>query len=468
MISLAYILPKNLEAILNPLKEHGFEIVPWDQKNTCSALLVAAGITLPSNPTCPVIGILQKGEAPAQGWDDFFVSEEPVERVAERLRLRIRGFAKHETTVKQREEFLGVCAHDLRSPLGLIQTSLSLAMSGGKLTEMQTELITRARRQAGQAITLVNDLLDVMALEQGLKPQYQVMDLNQVLEEFYRDYRVQAEQKKINFHYKNEVPEWKILADADRIRQLLQNLFANALKFTEAGKNIYLSVSSFQGRRQADPPYPMVIVSLKDEGKGIPSTETQKIFDRFTQLKQGGRAEGRGLGLSVAKQISNLHDGNIWVQSEEGVGSTFKVLFPHVLSSGGKSTARQVLIAEPNAPKREHFFSSLEKWGYEVVYARDGIEALTLSHYLQPSLIVLTPQLSKLPESEVVNILKNEVATSAIPVLFAADTEELTQFKGQVSLFDETLRLPFTEEGFQSTLKSLKGRSPALALKKAA
>jgi len=479
MTSIAYLLSAAQLKKLETLASHGFELVPWQNEGVYGAILLSVGSPYPVAAKCPVLCVVDAGQSPNPQHDDFFSVDEPIERIAARLQLRITEYqarqalqisiAKTETTVKQREEFLSVCAHDLRSPLALIQTSLSLAMSAGKLSEMQTELITRSRRQASQAIKLVNDLLDVMSLEQGLKPVYQVMDLNAVLEEFYKDYKTQAEQKKVKFHYDNQVPQWKILADADRIRQLLQNLFANALKFTEEGKNIYLSVAPFKGRRTADPIYPMVVVSLKDEGKGIPASETQKIFDRFTQLKGGSRSEGRGLGLSVAKQISNLHDGNVWVQSEEGVGSTFFVLFPHVLSEGTTSIApKRILVAEPNAQKRDLFYAQLEKFGYEVLYARDGIEALTLSHFTTPSLIILTPQLAKLTESEAVNILKSEAATRGIPVLFAADSEELAQYKDQVELFDESLQLPFTEEGFKSTIASLLDRTPKLAVKKAA
>lgn len=71
----------------------------------------------------------------------------------------------------------------------------------------------------------------------------------------------------------------------------------------------------------------MLVVSIRDEGRGIPQKELQKIFDRFTQIKEQSRSDGRGLGLTVAKQISTLHDGNIWVESEEGKGSTFLYYF---------------------------------------------------------------------------------------------------------------------------------------------
>ncbi|MFM8313384.1 MAG: sensor histidine kinase, partial [Deltaproteobacteria bacterium] len=327
----------------------------------------------------------------ALGFDDLVITSESVVPVLERIKLHQHHIqnllkmekliqeqnaknAKTETILGQREEFLSVCAHDLRSPLGLIQSSLSLVLnsSEGNLTEIQKELIHRAKRQSGDAINLVNDLLDVMSFEQGLKPQYQLFSLDSLLRPFHQDYQFQALQKGIHFHYSNSLIDWRVLADSDRIKQLMQNLVVNAMKFTEKGKNIFLNVSQFQGRRKSDPPYPMLVVSIKDEGRGIPQKELQKIFDRFTQIKEHSRSEGRGLGLTVAKQISTLHDGNIWVESEEGQGSTFFVLFPHVISrtmssdfGGRPHELRKILVIESSEKRRENTFEILKRWGYE-------------------------------------------------------------------------------------------------------
>ena len=314
--------------------------------------------------------------------DDIFPLDENPYLLLARVQFRRRDVelraafesrtAKSDTTLKQREEFLSVCAHDLRSPLGLIQSSMSMLLTAegsSALSPFHRELLGRAKRQAGIAITLVNDLLDVMSYEQGLKPQYHLIKLHELLEEFYKDYSFQAGQKEVRFHYENPVSDWRILADSDRVRQLLQNLFTNALKFTDKGKNIYLKVAPFQGRRKTDPIYPMMIISLKDEGKGIPQSEIEKIFDRFSQIKDASRSEGRGLGLTVAKQISNSHDGNIWVQSEEGKGSTFFYLFPDVVSHPKEEPIRQkkrALIAEAAADRRETYYRQLEQWGYEL------------------------------------------------------------------------------------------------------
>lgn len=372
--------------------------------------------------------------------------------------------AKTETIMKQREEFLSVCAHDLRSPLGLIQANLSLLMSNSKsgLNEFQNELVTRAKRQAGQAITLVNDLLDVMSYEQGLKPQYEMLNIHGFLKEFHADYSAQAEQKGISVQYTNPVKDWRVLADADRIRQLLQNLFVNAVKFTDKNKKIYINVTPFTGRRKHDPPYPMIIVSVKDEGRGIPEKELQKIFDRFTQIKDASRHEGRGLGLTVAKQISTLHDGNIWVQSVEGKGSTFFVLFPHVISrtipqaKSAPNTKKKVVVTEVNVEKREGYFELMGRWGYEPIFAKNGVEAITLTFHHSPELVILQTGLNKMDETQVANILKLDPLTATIPVLLAveANPNPLEPQQGFDALaYDAVITLPFTQESFMEAVE---------------
>lgn len=347
---------------------------------------------------------------------------------AEKQRKRNIEQSKTELAIKQREEFLSVCAHDLRSPLGLIQSSLGMLLKQyqGKLDTFQTEIVTRAQRQATQSLSLVHDLLDVMALEQGLRPQYQVVHLHQLLSEFHKDMKFQAEQKGVIFQYENPVQSWRVLIDPERIRQMLQNLLSNAIKFTETGKNIYLRVSPFQGRRKTDPPYPMLIVSLRDEGKGIAQPDLQKIFDRFTQLKTQQRADGRGLGLSVAKQISNLHDGNIWVESEEGKGTTFFALLPHVINQWEipvptGTEKRKVLIVEPAVEKRARYHDAFRAWNAEVLFAADGVEALTMLFHVSPRIVILRPHLDKLGEKEIASVLKTNKTTSNLPVFLATD-----------------------------------------------
>lgn len=370
--------------------------------------------------------------------------------------------AKAETALKQREEFLSVCAHDLRSPLGLIQSSLSMLLAGEApkptLAKLQTELITRAKRQAGQALALVHDLLDVMTFEQGFRPRYQLFSLHRFLNEFCADYRFQAEQQGVHLHYENPISEWRVVADADRLRQLLQNLMVNALKFTGRDKNIYLRVSPFQGRRKADPPHPMLLISLTDEGKGIPQKEKERIFDRFSQMRDQSRPEGRGLGLAVAKQISNLHDGNIWVESEEGKGSTFFVLIPHAVGMSKPlklpNAKRKFLVVEPDVEKREDRFGKLTTSG-EVLYAKDAIEAITLYHHHRPDVVLVRAGLGRMSEAELSVTLKSDPAASSTPFVMAVLPQERGLAKLDDVLSDALIELPATSDVLATILSSI-------------
>ena len=475
--------PKVLAALLPPTTS-AILLYGVDPSRFAEILVAARTLAAPLS-SLPLIALYTSTDLPGilaaqTSVDDVFPSDGRAKDLVARLTLARRQVqsradwekaqaaerAKAETTLKQREEFLSVCAHDMRSPLGIIQASIGMILKqqGDRLTPVQTELLTRSKRQAAHAISLVHDLLDVMALEQGLKPKYEVIKLHDLLSDFHKDHRFQAEQKGIQFHYENPISDWRFLGDSDRVRQLFQNLVTNAIKFSEAGKNIYLKVTPFQGRRRTDPPYPMMVISLRDEGRGIPQDEMQKIFDRFTQIKTTQRSDGRGLGLTVAKQISNLHDGNIWVESEEGKGSTFFVLFPHVINRwtlplANPATPTKILIAEPSYKRRDEYFNSLQKWGYTVVFAKDGIEALTMLYHVAPRILVLTPRLEKLEEDEVANIVKSNESTMGLPVLLAT---EKTDGEGTAP-FDALLEVPFNRQSFENTVQSIGSRAKKAA-----
>ncbi len=409
--------------------------ITLETTNRLQAVCLAAGC---ADGKSPVLS-----EFAALAVEDLFLFTENPDCFAQRIVVRVRfcaerdesrqslrdaqmRSARNETVVKQREEFLGVAAHDLRSPLGLIQASLGMVIDqaakdkSSVLSPVHLELLTRAKRQSVNAIHLVNDLLDVMSFEQGLKPDYRILNLHECLSVFWSDYRSQAEQKNVQFHYQNAIQDWRVLADSDRLNQLLQNLFVNALKFTAAGKNIYLTVEPFVGRRKSDPPYPMVVVSMKDEGKGIPPRELQRIFDRFAQIRDSSRADGRGLGLTVAKQISTLHDGNIWVQSVEGQGSVFHVLLPHVISRVNavqSNSGSRLLVIEPNPDKREAQGKVFQEWGLQVHFVKDGVSCIAMAFHEPPAAILFGSELGLINEPEMVNMLKGEPATSSVPLL---------------------------------------------------
>ncbi len=374
-----------------------------------------------------------------------------IENFESALKEREKKVAQNEIILKQREEFLGICSHDLRAPLGLIQTGLSMILNEESrqqtIKPLYLELLNRAKRQASIAMNLVNDLLDVVSYENGLKPQYEIVELDNFLTELVRDFSLEASKKSIGLHYSNQASYLNILADPVRLRQLLQNLINNAIKFTKNGKNIYLNVESFKGRRKTDPPHPMVIISVKDEGQGIPPRELQKIFDKFSQIKEYSRNEGRGLGLTVAKQISSLHDGNVWVRSVEGEGSTFFVLFPHVIGVKRPTQNTQknirIIIVENSPDKRLLYFENLKKLGVEIIYVNDGPSAVARTYYEMPDALILGDNLTKMTIEEIYNIIKSNNEMAHVKVALAS-----TENYSGTSL-DYVFKLPINEDDFR-------------------
>lgn len=202
----------------------------------------------------------------------------------------------------------------------------------------------------------------------------------------------------------------------------------------------------------------MIVISLKDEGKGIPQSELQKIFDRFVQVKEHSREGGRGLGLTVAKQISTLHDGNIWVESEEGKGSTFFVLFPHAISRSNcppkVSEPRRLLVAEPSLEKRAEIFGRLTEWGYQVDFAADGVETVTLLFHHWPDALILTPELPKLGAAEVAGLVKAHSESSSIPILLATARNGLQTKRFETILADAVIPTPFSQAEWNQAIRS--------------
>jgi signal transduction histidine kinase len=223
-----------------------------------------------------------------------------------------------------KNEFLGMAAHDLRSPIGNIQnlTELLLDRDGGMGQEECTEVVTLIRNQSQGMLTLLNDLLDIATIESGkidLQPSPVAMQL--YLREIEHYHRLLAERKKI--HLVSEVPDNipMMLFDKERIQQVLNNLLSNAIKFSPMHTVVRLRVQ----------PTPAGIeFSVSDQGHGIRPEEQSKLFGAFqrTSTKPTAGEHSTGLGLSICKKIVELHGGSIGVESVLGRGSRFFFVLP--------------------------------------------------------------------------------------------------------------------------------------------
>jgi len=220
-------------------------------------------------------------------------------------------------------KFLGIAAHDLRNHIVSIRgfSEMLLKDSGDPLSEEQGDFLTLIHDVSEDMLALLNDLLDISMIESGkITLQLTAGTLKELVEERVRIYSVVGHKKNITLHQElADLPE--SLFDANRISQIIDNLISNAIKFSSPDTNIYISLSQEEK---------MARVSVRDEGPGIAPADQKKIFGEFQKLSARPTAgeKSTGLGLSIAKKAVEAHGGNITVESQVNIGSTFSFSIP--------------------------------------------------------------------------------------------------------------------------------------------
>jgi signal transduction histidine kinase/CheY-like chemotaxis protein len=244
---------------------------------------------------------------------------------ARELEAILKSNLQAEAMEKLKADFTAMTIHDLRSPLISVISVAAMMEDGllGPITEEQKKWLGKVQGSARNLVDLVSDFLDLSKLEAGrLDLTKEEMDLGLLLQNSLENYSPLAREKKINLrnHFVSSLP--KIYADPRRLEQVLSNLLSNALKFTSEGGAIEVGAGPENSAG--------VRIWVKDNGVGIPPDEIGQIFEKYRQAMSGKISEqkGTGLGLVICKMIVESHGGRIWVESNEGQGSTFFFSLP--------------------------------------------------------------------------------------------------------------------------------------------
>lgn len=220
-------------------------------------------------------------------------------------------------------QFLSVVSHELRTPITPMKSQIQMILAGyfGGVTEKQKSSLEMILRNTLRLDRLIGDVLDISKLEAGvMKFSMGAANLNELVKNAIETMKQKADDKKIKIYLKETmVPD--IIMDTDRITQVVINLVNNAIKFTSPGGSINVEISCMDGN---------AYFQIKDTGIGITKADMLKLFRPFVQADSNGtrKSEGTGLGLAICKGIINSHGGNIWVESEQGKGSTFQFKLP--------------------------------------------------------------------------------------------------------------------------------------------
>lgn len=250
---------------------------------------------------------------------------------------------KLERLERLKSEFISIVSHELRTPLTSIKNSLDILMSGrcGEITPATEKFLNMAMRNVQRLSGIINDLLDLSKIEAGkMDFHFAPTDINTVISYVKSALSEVAKSKglKLITNEADNLPE--ILADSQRLEQVLTNLVSNAIKFTPDGKSITISSRVVKaGDIKINENFKDIIknltgdyveVSVEDEGIGIESKNLLHAFDKFAQIENSlsRKAGGTGLGLPIAKQLLDAHKGAIWCDSELNKGSKFYFVIP--------------------------------------------------------------------------------------------------------------------------------------------
>ncbi len=229
--------------------------------------------------------------------------------------------AKQADLVKS--QFLASMSHELRTPLNAILNFTEFVTMGmmGTINERQKDALDKSLESGRHLLALINDVLDITKIESGMLRMFveTAIDLTETLEAVQTTARTLLKGKSVEFSAHIETPLPLITGDKRRLRQVLLNLVSNACKFTEEGE-ITLSVTN-EGSS--------LLFSVRDSGPGIKHEDFDRIFEPFQQTETGIKhTGGTGLGLAISKRLIEAHDGELWVESEVGRGSTFSFRIP--------------------------------------------------------------------------------------------------------------------------------------------
>jgi len=349
--------------------------------------------------------------------------------------------------------FLSNMSHELRTPLNSI-----IALSGvlgrrlsGNIPEEERDYIEIIERSGKNLLSLINDLLDLSRIEAGKEElNISAFKVEELINHVYEIIKPQALQKNIDLFKNIESNVPVIFSDFKKCQSILQNIAANAVKFTEAGS---VEISAGVSKE-------MLYIKVKDTGIGIEQEKVAVIFDEFRQVdgSSSRRYEGTGLGLSISRKYAAMLNGNIEVESTAGKGSIFTINLPVKISvqSGspleyfyGRETenkisensltsmeygSKTILIVEDSEPSVIQLRDILEHQGYKILVSRNGKEALEQLGESLPDAIILDLMMPEVDGFEVLKNIRSKEKTALIPVLILTakhvTKQELSFLKG--------------------------------------
>ena len=381
-------------------------------------------------------------------------------------------------------------SHEFRTPLTLIMGPLEKFIKDENASGLDKSLLNLMYRNSQRLMRLINQLLDFRKLEAGqLKLNLTHDDIIIFIVNIAETFKQYAEKRNIKYQIVHEVESLQNLFDPDKLDKILYNLLSNAFNYTPDNGEITIAVETIN-----DGITDFVEIKVKDNGIGIPKEALSSVFNIFYQVEGNApiKAEGTGIGLSLVKELVNLHNGHIYVESEVGKGSIFTVQIPlnikqqptspqaitkagnifitSKLSSEsikadenlnnsnenrGDDDTNIVLIIEDNDDLREYLEIELSPF-YRVIKAKDGLGGMNEAIENIPDIIISDIMMPGIDGIELCNRLKANAHTCHIPIILLTARQSLEhKIEGIESGADDYITKPFSAQFLLARIKNL-------------
>ena len=366
--------------------------------------------------------------------------------------IKVLDSSKHlaEEANRAKSMFLANMSHEIRTPLNAINGFSQLLLDNDKIikSQVETNYLEKIKIGTENLTEIVENVLDLSKIESGkLDLNEEEVQIRLVINELFKLHKVDETKVNISWNISDSFPK-RIISDRTKLKQIMNNLVSNAIKFTEKGE---IKIKVFTDNED------QIVISVSDTGIGIPYNKQKFIFEPFEQVDKTVTRKygGTGLGLAILSAIVKLMNGELALNSKEKVGSTFQVRLPLTIPKSitidsqkpspvilNFNHEKTILIAEDHELNQELLSMYCEKHNLNFELVENGLDAVKRSKELVPDLIIMDIHMPQLSGLEAIEQIKEDNKTKNIPIIVITADTLSNEKESEIQHVDDFLTKP--------------------------